>query len=162
VSNKIQVKRGLEANRASFTPDVGEPLWVTDASKLYIGDGTTAGGKGVSMDGHTHSYLPLSGGDLSASLSVTKTSLGDKFYVYNGGSVASRFGIGVDNNAFVAFIPDSASQEFSFRKGGVYNGTEIASLDVNGVFNAVGGYAVGTRFQIKYNATQDSLDFICV
>ena len=41
---KIKLIQGLEANRLAFTPDSGEPLWVTDAKKLYIGDGATAGG----------------------------------------------------------------------------------------------------------------------
>lgn len=40
----IQVKRGVEANRASVTPKVAEPIFTTDEKELYIGDGTTPGG----------------------------------------------------------------------------------------------------------------------
>ena len=44
ITRKIQLKRGLDADRTSFTPVDGEPIWCTDTKKLYIGDGTTAGG----------------------------------------------------------------------------------------------------------------------
>lgn len=42
--SKIQIRRGLEANRLSVTPENGELLWTTDEKRLFIGDGTTAGG----------------------------------------------------------------------------------------------------------------------
>lgn len=45
--NTIKVKRGLEANRTSITPAAGEFLYTTDQKKVYIGDGTTAGGVAV-------------------------------------------------------------------------------------------------------------------
>lgn len=44
MSQKIQIRRGVEAQRASITPDVGEPLFTTDSKQLFIGDGATAGG----------------------------------------------------------------------------------------------------------------------
>ena len=40
----IRVLRGLESNRSGQTPAEGELLYTTDEKKLYIGDGTTAGG----------------------------------------------------------------------------------------------------------------------
>lgn len=47
--NKILFKRGLETNRSGITPAAGEPIWVTDNKKLFIGDGTTAGGIPVGL-----------------------------------------------------------------------------------------------------------------
>ena len=44
MSQKIQIRRGVEAQRALVTPDAGEPLFTTDNKQLFIGDGTTAGG----------------------------------------------------------------------------------------------------------------------
>jgi hypothetical protein len=44
MSQKIQIRRGVEAQRALITPDVGEPLFTTDNKQLFIGDGATAGG----------------------------------------------------------------------------------------------------------------------
>jgi hypothetical protein len=44
MSQKIQIRRGVEAQRALITPDAGEPLFTTDNKQLFIGDGATAGG----------------------------------------------------------------------------------------------------------------------
>jgi hypothetical protein len=44
MSQKIQIRRGVEAQRASIIPDTGELLFTTDNKQLFIGDGTTAGG----------------------------------------------------------------------------------------------------------------------
>ena len=44
MSNQIQFRRGVESNRGSITPSAGEPVWITDNKKLYIGDGLTPGG----------------------------------------------------------------------------------------------------------------------
>jgi hypothetical protein len=44
MSQKIQIRRGVEAQRASITPDAGELLFTTDNKQLFIGDGATAGG----------------------------------------------------------------------------------------------------------------------
>jgi len=40
----LRIRRGLETDRTSITPDEGEFLYVTDTGLLYIGDGSTAGG----------------------------------------------------------------------------------------------------------------------
>jgi len=43
----FKIRRGTEAERAAMSagdPAQGEPLWITDTSKLWIGDGVTAGG----------------------------------------------------------------------------------------------------------------------
>ena len=42
MANVIQIKRGAESARSGFTPAAGEPIFVTDENKLYIGDGSTA------------------------------------------------------------------------------------------------------------------------
>jgi hypothetical protein len=55
----IKLRRGLEADRLSITPVLGEPLFTTDSKKLYVGDGVTAGG------------VQVSGGSLSSLTDVT-------------------------------------------------------------------------------------------
>ena len=47
----LRIRRGLEADRSSVTPDEGEFLYVTDTELLYIGDGSTAGGNPVGGGG---------------------------------------------------------------------------------------------------------------
>lgn len=41
MATKIQFKRGVKANLNAVTLSAGEPAFVTDEGKLYIGDGTT-------------------------------------------------------------------------------------------------------------------------
>lgn len=40
----LRIKRGTDADRTGYTPDLGEPIWTIDTNKLYVGDGATAGG----------------------------------------------------------------------------------------------------------------------
>ena len=59
MSQKIQIRRGVEAQRALITPDAGEPLFTTDNKQLFIGDGATAGGLfvgGGSTVGYVQKY----------------------------------------------------------------------------------------------------------
>ena len=59
MAQKIQIRRGVEAQRTSITPDAGEPLFTTDNKQLFIGDGATAGGLlvgGGSAVGYVQKY----------------------------------------------------------------------------------------------------------
>ena len=47
----LKIRRGLAADRLSITPEEGEYLYTTDTKKVYIGDGTTAGGNLVGAGG---------------------------------------------------------------------------------------------------------------
>lgn len=40
----LRIRRGTNADRTTITPVQGEPIYTTDTKKLYLGDGTTAGG----------------------------------------------------------------------------------------------------------------------
>ena len=40
----LQLRRGLDADRAATTFAEGEPIWTTDTNVLYVGDGVTPGG----------------------------------------------------------------------------------------------------------------------
>ena len=61
----LKLKRGLEADRLLYTPQVGELVYTTDNKQIFVGDGTTAGGN------------PASGGGVVAGLSVPAS---DPFY----------------------------------------------------------------------------------
>jgi hypothetical protein len=50
IGQRIQLRRGAEANRTNFVFAIGEPAFTTNAHKLWIGDGATPGGLGVAMD----------------------------------------------------------------------------------------------------------------
>ena len=40
----LQVRRGTNAERLGITPALGELIFTTDSNRLYVGDGSTAGG----------------------------------------------------------------------------------------------------------------------
>lgn len=40
----LRIKRGTDAERAAYTPEIGELLYITDTDKLWVGDGVTVGG----------------------------------------------------------------------------------------------------------------------
>jgi hypothetical protein len=46
------VTRTTAANHANETPPSGAPVYVTDTKRLYVGDGSTAGGAAVISDGY--------------------------------------------------------------------------------------------------------------
>lgn len=84
----LQIRRGTNAQRTSVTPVVGELLYTTDTKKLYVGDGTTAGGNPVDTD--TTSDLvadttPQLGGNLDVNgRSITSASNGNITVAPNG------------------------------------------------------------------------------
>jgi hypothetical protein len=47
--NPLQLHRGTDATRAVTTFATGEPIYCTDTKKMWVGDGTTAGGIPVSL-----------------------------------------------------------------------------------------------------------------
>lgn len=57
MANTIKVRRGTDANRAGVTPAEGELLYTTDTKKVYVGDGSTAGGNEVGGGSQTPAEL---------------------------------------------------------------------------------------------------------
>jgi hypothetical protein len=64
----LKLRRGTNADRTSITPVEGEPIYTTDTKKLYIGDGTTAGGTEIGGGG----TLTIDTQDFTASGTWTK------------------------------------------------------------------------------------------
>ena len=87
----LQLRRGLEADRLSITPAVGEPI-VTEQGKLYVGDGSTPGGILISSSGGAggiqnvvEDTSPQLGGNLDVNgHSIVSTSNGDINITPNG------------------------------------------------------------------------------
>jgi len=78
MSQKIQIRRGVEAQRASITPDAGELLFTTDNKQIFVGDGATAGGLFVGGGSATGYVKKIAGTQAIASGadSVAVTGLG--------------------------------------------------------------------------------------
>ena len=47
---QILIKKGLNSDRTSIIPTLGEPIYTTDTNELYIGDGVTPGGISVNSN----------------------------------------------------------------------------------------------------------------
>lgn len=67
----LQIRRGLESQRAGITPVAGELLYTTDEKLVYIGDGATAGG------------ILLAGGSGGDVVSDTSPQLGGNLDINN-------------------------------------------------------------------------------
>ena len=53
----LQFRRGTDAERQTITPAAGEPIWTTDTTQLYVGDGITPGGVAVGSGGGSISTI---------------------------------------------------------------------------------------------------------
>jgi hypothetical protein len=96
----LRIRRGLEADRTSITPEEGEFLYTTDDKKLYMGDGTTAGGNlitGGGGGGGGIQYATASGTDsYTATISgVSSYNDGDAYIIKftNGNTTTSSLNI---------------------------------------------------------------------
>ena len=65
----FKIRRGTNAERAAYTPAIGEPIWTTDTKKLWVGDGVTQGGVAVDAESYLNDeYLQ----DITADLLSAK------------------------------------------------------------------------------------------
>ena len=116
MSQKIQIRRGVEAQRALVTPDTGELLFTTDLHEIFVGDGATAGGLFVGggtsagyvpklrgtqaiasgLDAVTVSGLALASVPAQVLVSVRKASGGLSFFATVRGDTITTAGFSVD------------------------------------------------------------------
>lgn len=61
----LRLRRGTDAERQTITPLEGELIYTTDTKKLYVGDGSTAGGLAADTDTITDNFADLTDVDLT-------------------------------------------------------------------------------------------------
>jgi hypothetical protein len=71
----LLLRRGLEADRLSFTPEEGELIYVTDTKQIYVGDGVTPGG--ILVAGGGTEVEVIGGGDPSTTVWDSTVDGGD-------------------------------------------------------------------------------------
>lgn len=104
----LQIRRGLEADRTTVTPQPGEPLYTTDTNLLYVGDGSTAGGVAVGGGG----TLTIDTQDFTASGTWTKPPNAVWVEVTMCGAGQSGSGGGVGSGGFGGGAGRSAAKTF--------------------------------------------------
>jgi hypothetical protein len=119
----LQLRRGLDgAARTAFIPGVGEIIYTTDTKKVYIGDGTTAGGNPVSLVSsvNTQTGAVVLNADNIAEASGTPTNLyftteraqdavAAAFIAGNTYNTNITFTYDDTNNRITASVPSSSS-----------------------------------------------------
>jgi len=127
----LKLKRGTEADRLTYTPEEGELLYTTDAKKVWVGDGTTAGGIAVTTTG--------SGGEGVGMLNLiddTTPQLGGNLDL-NNFSITGDGEININGNIYATGninLGDDPSDTISV--GGKITGSLVPVLD--------GAYSLGT------------------
>jgi hypothetical protein len=112
----LQLRRGLSTNRTNITPATGELIFTTDTQRLYVGDGTTAGGivvggqtsgtvTSVEVSGGT-TGLTTSGGPVTASGTIT---LAGTLAIANGGTGSTTV-----SDAINALVPTQITNSGKF------------------------------------------------
>ena len=87
----LRLRRGTDAERLLITPVQGELIYTTDTKKLYIGDGTTIGGRiveGTGISDVLSDTAPQLGGDLDIN---TFDIVGNGDISINGNISAAQF-----------------------------------------------------------------------
>jgi len=108
MANVIQIKRGAESARSGFTPAAGEPIFVTDENKLYIGDGSTAVQSLSALGGD----LTMANGSNNRVMTATSSSAmnGEANLTFDGSTLAVTGDATVSDD--LGLVSDSAKLTF--------------------------------------------------
>ena len=140
----IKLRRGLNADRITITPESGEPLWTTDTKLLYIGDGSTVGGNLVGGGGTVTSV----GMTVPSAFSVTPSTITTSgTFAVTGAGNASQYIRG--DGTLAAYSPGSggggSSQTFYF------NGSVASGVSGYQQMSTVANTGASSDFSISAN-----------
>lgn len=140
----LLLRRGLEADRLSFTPAEGELIYVTDTKLIYVGDGVTAGGILVA-GGTTPPTTPTyalsrssatvdEGGTVTITLTTTNVTNGTAVpYTITGtGITAGDLGLGSLTGSFTVNA-NTASLVLNIAADATTEGSETFTLTLNSI-----------------------------
>lgn len=143
----LKLRRGLEADRTSITPEVGEPIYTTDTQKLYIGDGTTPGGIEVSGSGAQA---------LSGLTDVDLTSVIDgQVLVYSGGQWENQANpAGVTDHGLLTGLSDNDHPQYALTGSSV----EFTTLTLDRIaFDTTYTAATTPEGELNWNSDDGTL-----
>lgn len=142
----LLLRRGLEADRLSFTPEEGELIYVTDTKLVYVGDGVTPGGNLLAGGGETpptpvptytlsrSSATVDEGSSVTLTLTTTNVSNGTSVpYTITGtGITPGDLGI-ISLSGNFTVNDNTASLVLNIAADAVTEGSETFTLTLNGI-----------------------------
>jgi len=137
----FQFRRGTDAERQSITPEAGEPLFVTDTGRVYVGNGTTQGGLLVSTALSDDETPTLSGNlDLNNNDIVGTGNINIDGFITATGNI--NLGDGAEDNIIVggvigsSLIPDSDAEYDLGDSLSVWRNGYFSGINVDGELSA--------------------------
>jgi len=107
----LRLRRGTDSVRTSITPVQGEPIYTTDTKKLFIGDGTTAGGVEVGGTPISSSYATTASYVLNSVSSSFASTSATASYVLN--AVSSSFATTSTTATTASYVLQAVSSSFA-------------------------------------------------
>ena len=103
---KLLFRRGSDSDRTSTTLSMGEPGWVTVKNRLFVGDGTTAGGRAIPLTDERYFEWYSGSTDNTDSRNSTTgfSDDGTEFLTFNKNGLSALM-----SQHFVPQIPDDPS-----------------------------------------------------
>ena len=142
----LLLRRGLETDRLSFTPEEGELIYVTDTKLIYVGDGVTAGGNLLSGGTATTPTYALTrssatvneGSSVTITLTTTNVNNGTSVpYTITGtGITAADLGLGSLAGSFTV-NSNTASLVIAVANDFTTEGAETFTVTLNSITPAV-------------------------
>lgn len=142
----LQLRRGTDAERKLATFSVGEIIYTTDTKKVFVGDGTTVGGKfiGGLADAGLRAVTTFEGGQFVTNYETEYTA--DGHLAMNGKDVVGVRDLNVSRSVTSSLVPASSSNNLGSTIapwGTLY----VNSITANNTIIAnVSGNLTGTTF----------------
>ena len=139
----LQVRRGTDAERLSITPASGEPIWTTDTTQLYVGDGITPGGVAVGSGGGSISTVTDQSLFTTSSVEFASVGINAAYTLPTADGTAGQV-LKTDGSGTVVFGTVSAA-----------NITGLAAVATSGAYADLSGgpnQALNTNSNVTFNA----------
>ena len=145
----LQIRRGTEAERIAMVPRLaqGELLWITDAKKLYVGDGTTASSALAAVTG----FNAEDAQDAAASLFTTSPTHAGISFAYD--DLAGKLTATVDLTNFGSNINASITADDSTLLVDAGLGRIVGPVFANVTGNVTGNLTGNVTGNVSGNVT---------